>query len=100
MLVIVWEYTVKAGREEDFGSMYRPDGPWGELFRESPAFVSITLMRDLKNPRRFMVADRWTSEAMYEEFKQTHAAAYRTLSERGRRMIDGETEVGRFDFLD
>lgn len=99
MLVIVWEYTVKAGREEDFASMYRPDGPWGELFRESPAFVSITLMRDLKNPRRFIAADRWTSETMYEEFKQAHDSEYRTLSDRGRRMIEGETEVGRFDFL-
>ena len=100
MLVIVWEYDVKPGREEDFATMYRPDGPWGELFRESPAFVSITLMRDLKNPRRFMVADRWTSEAMYEEFKQAHAGPYRELSERGRRLLSSETEVGRFDFLD
>ena len=100
MLVIVWEYVVKPERADDFESMYRPDGPWSDLFRKSPGFVSITLMKDLKNPRRFMVADRWTSEAVYEEFKQTHAAAYGQLSERGRRLIERETEVGRFDFLD
>ena len=100
MLVIVWEYSVKPGRAEDFASMYRPDGPWGELFRKSPGFVSITLMRDLKDPQRFMVADRWTSEAVYEDFKQSQAAPYRELSERGRRLIERETEVGRFDFLD
>jgi heme-degrading monooxygenase HmoA len=100
MLVIVWEYAVKPGREEDFTSMYRPDGPWGDLFRGSPAFVSITLMRDLRNPRRFLVADRWTSEVVYEEFKRSHAVAYREISDRGRRLIERETEVGRFDFLE
>jgi heme-degrading monooxygenase HmoA len=100
MVVIVWEYAVRPGREEDFTSMYRPDGLWGDLFRESPAFVSITLMRDLRDPRRFFVADRWTSEILYEEFKQAHAAAYRELSGRGRRLIERETEVGRFDFLE
>ena len=100
MLVIVWEYIVKPERVEDFESMYRPDGPWSELFRESPGFVSITLMKELKNPRRFMVADRWTSEAVYEAFKQAHSTRYAALSERGRRLIERETEVGRFDFLD
>jgi heme-degrading monooxygenase HmoA len=100
MLVIVWEYIAKPGRADDFESMYRPDGPWGELFRESPGFVSITLMKDLRNPRRFMVADRWTSESTYEDFKQAHAAPYRELSERGHRLIERESEIGRFDFLD
>jgi heme-degrading monooxygenase HmoA len=100
VLVIVWEYAAKPGREEDFASMYRPDGPWAELFRTSPGFVSITLMRDLKNPRRFVIADRWTSEKVYEEFKQANAAPYRELSERGRRLYERENEIGRFDFLE
>jgi heme-degrading monooxygenase HmoA len=100
MLVIVWEYEVKPDRIDDFESFYRPDGPWTSLFRSSPAFLSTTLMKDLRKKGRYMVADRWMSESMYEEFKQAHRQAYDQMSERGHRLITAETEVGRFDFLE
>jgi hypothetical protein len=100
MLVVVWEYLAKPDRIEDFESFYRPDGPWAELFRECPAFVSTTLMKDLREPRRFIVADRWTSEMLYEEFKRDRAERYRELSQRGARLHEREAEIGRFDFLD
>jgi quinol monooxygenase YgiN len=100
MLVVVWEYQAKPERAEEFESFYRPDGPWGALFRDSPAFVSTTLMKDLRDPLRFMVADRWTSEAVYEEFKRERATTWQALSDRGRWLYAREAEVGRFDFLD
>ena len=100
MLVLVWEYLAKADRIEDFESFYRPDGPWATLFRDSPAFVSTTLMKDVKEPRRFLIADRWTSEILYEEFKRERAAEYGELSDRGARLYAREAEIGRFDFLD
>ncbi|HYM81880.1 MAG TPA: antibiotic biosynthesis monooxygenase [Candidatus Limnocylindria bacterium] len=98
MLVIVWEFEVKPERVEDFESLYREDGAWAELFRASPGFVSTTPMRDLRNPRRFMVADRWTSEQTFEEFKHTHEQPYRALDERCQRLTEREVEIGRFDF--
>ena len=100
MLVVLWEYRARPGRAEEFESFYRPDGPWGELFRESPAYVSTTLMKDLVDPLRFLVADRWTSENLYEAFKRAESNRYLELSDRGRRLYERETEIGRFDFLD
>ena len=100
MLVVLWEYRARPGRAEEFESFYRPDGPWGELFRESPAYVSTTLMKDLVDPLRFLVADRWTSENLYEAFKRDESDRYLELSDRGRRLYERETELGRFDFLD
>jgi heme-degrading monooxygenase HmoA len=91
---------VRPERTEEFEAFYRPDGPWGELFRNTPGFVSVTLMKDLSDPCRFLVADRWTSEVVYEDFKRVHAADYAGLSARGRRLYERETEVGRFDFVD
>ena len=99
MLVIVWEFVVKPDRVEDFEALYREDGAWAELFRESPGFVSTTLMKDLRDGCRYMVADRWTSEELFDEFKRTHAAPYEALDERCRRLTERETELGRFDFL-
>jgi len=98
--VIVWEYMVKPDRIADFEDVYRPDGAWGALFRDAPGFVSITLMKDLRDPNRFVIADRWTSETLYEEFKRLHAAEYSALHDRGHRMIERENEIGRFDFVD
>ena len=100
MLVIVWEYKVKPERIEDFEGFYGPDGPWGRLFRGNPGYVSTTLMKDVAGGGRYMVADRWTSNATYESFKQARAAEYRELSERGARLYAEETEVGRFDFVE
>ena len=100
MLVIVWEYEAKPERVADFESFYRPDGPWGSLFREAPGFVSVTLMKDVRAATRYLVADRWTSVTAYEEFKRANAAEYAELSERGARLWARETEVGRFDFVD
>jgi heme-degrading monooxygenase HmoA len=100
MFVVVWEYTVKPDRIEDFESFYRPDGPWPKLFRQYPGFVSTTLMKDLRNPRRYVVADRWTSQALYDEFKNAAGDAYDALSDRGHRLIVKESELGRFDFIE
>jgi heme-degrading monooxygenase HmoA len=100
LLVIVWEYVVKPDRIGDFEDVYRPDGAWGALFRDAPGFVSITLMKDLRDPNRYVIADRWTSETLYEEFKRLRAAEYSALHNRGQRMIERENEIGRFDFVD
>ena len=99
MLVIVWEFRVKPGRVEEFEDLYREDGAWAELFRDSPGFVSTTLMKDLRDPARYMVADRWTSAELFEEFRRDQSARYDALDERCRRLTERETEIGRFDFL-
>jgi len=100
MLVVLWEYMAKPDRIEDFESFYRSDGPWAEFFRDCPGFVSTTLMKDVREPRRFLIADRWTSEILYEEFKRERANDYDELSARGARLYAREAEIGRFDFLD
>ena len=100
MLVIVWEYRARADRLAEFESLYGPDGAWAELFRGAPGFVSTTLMKDLRDARRFMIADRWTSQEVYEEFRRVHPAEYDALSGRGQQLYETEREIGRFDFVD
>ena len=100
MLVIVWEYMARPDRLEEFETLYRPDGPWVELFKRSPGFVSTTLMRDARDRSRFMIADRWTSEESYEAFKKDFAAEYQQLSRQGERVHRAEHEIGRFDFVE
>ncbi len=100
MLLVLWEYQVKPDRLEEFESMYRPDGPWTDFFRVCPAFVSITLWKDLRRPGRYLVADRWTSEALYDEFVKERATEIADLSARGARLWTSEHEMGRYDLRD
>jgi len=100
MLVIVWEYMARSERLEEFESLYRPDGPWATLFRNSPGYVSTTLMRDVRDPNRFVIADRWMSEESYEAFKREFASEYEALSSRGERVHRAEHLIGRFDFVE
>ena len=72
----------------------------GELLWLYVGALSVTLMKDLRRSGRYMVADRWTSDTFYEEWKRAHSAEYREIGERGSRLWDRESEVGRFDFVD
>jgi heme-degrading monooxygenase HmoA len=100
MLLVVWEYKVGPEHSEEFEAFYRPDGPWVDLFHRTPGYVSTTLMRDIRDPLRYLISDRWSSLEAYEHFRAEHATAYAALEERGRRLYLKENEVGRFDFLD
>jgi heme-degrading monooxygenase HmoA len=97
VLLVLWEYEVKPDALDEFESLYRPDGAWGDLMRQGPGFVSITLWKDRGNPRRYVVADRWSSEVMYEEFLRERAADIRALNERAARTRSREVALGRFD---
>jgi len=97
VLLVLWEYEVKPDAVPEFESLYRPDGAWGDLLRQGVGFVSITLWRDRARPNRYIVADRWTSEVLYEEFMRDRAADIAALNERSSRTRTRETALGRFD---
>ena len=100
MLVIVWEYMARPERLEEFEGLYRPDGEWVELFKKSPGFVSTTLMRDTRDPNRFVIADRWMTEESYEAFKREFAGDFEKLTTRGERLHRAEHLIGHFDFVE
>ena len=100
MLLVLWEYQVRPERVDEFESMYRPDGPWTDLFRVCPAFVSITMWKDLRVPGRYLVADRWSSGVVYDEFVRERQAEIGELSARGARLWQREREAGRYELRD
>jgi heme-degrading monooxygenase HmoA len=100
MFVIVWEYMARPDRIEEFEALYRPDGDWVALFRRSSGFVGTTLMRDLHDPDRYVIADRWSTDAAYEAFQRDHADDYAALNARGEQLHRAEHLIGRFQFVD
>ena len=46
MFVILWEFQVKPGFEDEFARVYGTDGDWARLFRQSETYRDTRLSRD------------------------------------------------------
>lgn len=58
MRTIIWEYLVKAEYLAEFEKFYAIDGAWVELFKKSTGFLNTELLRDAKQPQRYITIDR------------------------------------------
>ncbi len=69
-------YTYEARDPEDFERAYGPDGEWAEFFGRGRGFVGTELLRELENPGRYLLIDRWESREAFERFAAEHQAEY------------------------
>ena len=99
MLVIVWEFRVKAGQEAEFERRYGPEGDWAQMFRRSPAYQRTELLRDTADPARYLTVDRWESAEAFEAIKQRTAEAYEKLDRECEALTESEHCLGRFEAL-
>ncbi len=72
--VVVWEFWVRPGAESQFESTYGLQGGWVALFTLDLAYEGTRLVRDVKEPRRYLTLDFWASQAAYDAFRKEHAA--------------------------
>jgi heme-degrading monooxygenase HmoA len=67
MVEIVWEFVVKEEARGQFELAYGPGGAWSKLFARCPGFRGTTVLRDTKNPRRYLTIDLWETGAQREQ---------------------------------
>jgi heme-degrading monooxygenase HmoA len=94
--LVIWEFTVREGQEAAFEQAYGPDGDWAKLFRQDSSYLGTELVRDVKDARKYLTLDYWTSEEAYDEFRRGHAAEYKAIDARCEAMTEEEREIGRF----
>lgn len=94
--VILWEYLVKPGHEEEFERIYGPDGDWARFFAKGKGYVSTELHRDVKESRRYATLDYWRSQAAYQAFRQEFMDEYRAIDQRCEDLTERETPLGSF----
>jgi heme-degrading monooxygenase HmoA len=99
MIQIVWQFEVKEDSQSMFELAYGPGGAWGELFAKCPGFRGTALLRDTKNPRRYLTIDSWDTEAQREAMLAEHGDKYRALDARFREWTIHEAEVGVYRIL-
>ncbi len=98
--VVVWEFQVRSGCEEEFERVYGAEGDWVQLFRQAQGFVRTDLLRDHTQADRYLVLDYWDSPELYDAFRSTNAGAYSELDKRCVALTMAEKPVGSFTTLE
>ncbi|MCJ7514230.1 MAG: antibiotic biosynthesis monooxygenase [Anaerolineales bacterium] len=99
MVEIVWEFVVKEEARGQFELAYGPGGAWSNLFARYPGFRGTTLLRDTKNPRRYLAIDLWETGAQRQQVLAERKAEYSRLDAAFADWIESRTEVGIFSIL-
>jgi heme-degrading monooxygenase HmoA len=99
MIEIVWEFVLKEEARGQFELAYGPGGAWSKLFAPCPGFRGTTLLRDTRNPRRYLTIDLWDTLAQREQVLAEHKAEYSSLDAAFADWAESRTEVGVFRVL-
>lgn len=99
MVEIIREFVVKEAARGRFELVFGPGGAWGNRFGPQPGFRGTTLLRDAKNPRRYLVIDLWDTRAQQEQALAERKADYADLEATLADWTESRTEVGTFSAL-
>ena len=99
MFLILWEYDVKQGCEEQFERVYAPSGDWAQLFRRDPAFEKTLLLRNAKQAHTYLTCDFWKSRDAYRSFQIALRAEYSALDKKCEELTVAERRIGSFEQL-
>lgn len=95
--LIVWEFMVHADRRTEFEGLYGSRGDWARLFERAAGFLGTVLLRDARDPSRYLTLDRWIDRQAYEDFLRLHEKEYRALDLRCESLTLRESPLGTFE---
>ena len=95
MIALVFSYQARDTAE--FERVYGPEGEWAEFFRRGRGYVGTELLRDIENPGRYLVVDRWESRDAYQEFVRLHRDEYVRRVDETAFHHDQELRFGTFE---
>ncbi|MGB8984580.1 MAG: antibiotic biosynthesis monooxygenase family protein [Anaerolineales bacterium] len=96
MYIVIWEYQVKADRVAEFEEIYGAEGVWVQLFQKGTGYLGTELLRDSKQPRRYITIDRWVSAEAYNSFQAEWQAEYKELDAHCGNLTEHESFLGIF----
>ncbi|MBI5842342.1 MAG: antibiotic biosynthesis monooxygenase [Chloroflexi bacterium] len=96
MYLVIWEYQVKPGRQQDFEKIYSTNGLWAKLFKRGAGYLNTELLRDPDRPRRYITIDHWISLEAYEAFLAKWKEDYDALDAHCKDLTERESQLGTF----
>ena len=96
--MIVREFIVGEGREEDFKRVFGTEGIWPEFLRRSEGYVKTDWKVESEAERRYRLLDRWASHESFEGFREKYQVEYEKFSRliAGEGLVERETVLGSF----
>ena len=95
MIALVFSYEVRDGTQ--FESVYGPEGEWAAFFATAQGYIGTELLRDVEQPGRYLVVDRWESADAYNAFVAERRDEYMQRVDDTRFMYDQELRFGTFE---
>lgn len=95
VIALVFSYEVRTGGE--FERAYGAEGEWAQFFKQGPGYIGTELLRDVENPSRYFVIDRWESAEAYNTFAAAHRDEYMRRVDDTRFHYEVELRFGTFE---
>jgi heme-degrading monooxygenase HmoA len=95
VIALVFSYEVRDGAS--FERAYGSGGEWAEFFRSARGYIGTELLRDVEQPGRYLVIDRWDSSEAYNTFADEHREEYMRRVDDTRFHYDQELRFGTFE---
>ncbi len=99
MVQVIREFVIREEARGPFELAFGPGGAWGRLFARSTGFGGITLLRDVKNPRRYLMVESWGTEAQRERALTERREDYAQLEAALAEWAESRVEWGVFRML-
>ena len=99
MYVVIWGYQVNTAHAAEFEEIYSSTGAWAELFQKGTGFLETQLLRNHKDPNRYITVDRWDSLQEYEAFRSQWKTEYDALDARCEGLTKQETLLGQWQVI-
>jgi hypothetical protein len=99
MIEIIREFIVREEARGQFELLYGPGGAWSSLFTQCLGFRGTTLLRDIKNQRRYLAVDFWEAEGQRERALADHGTEYSKLEAAFAEWTESKVEAGSFRVL-
>jgi heme-degrading monooxygenase HmoA len=95
LIALVFRYEARdAGT---FEAAYGPEGEWAQFFRQGRGYIGTELLRDVEEPERYLVIDRWESAEAYNGFLDEHRDEYIRRADEARFHYVQELRFGTFE---
>jgi heme-degrading monooxygenase HmoA len=95
--VIALVFLYEAREPDGFEAAYGPQGEWAQLFAGARGYIGTELLRDVEQPGRYVVIDRWESADAYNAFLESHRAEYMRHSDELAFHYVQELRFGTFE---
>ena len=100
MIAIMWQFDVKAGREDEFEQLYGVDGPWTAMNRHTRSYIGTSFLQDQNRAARYIVIEYWSEMLIAERSKGTRNAAQAAIEARRDALVASVEPLGVFTVLD